>query len=244
MSGDNKVAEEKGQGEKAGSRWRELYQAEDYWAIWLGLAIIAIGLLVFLPRPPNGMDETIRQSDDTMKREAEAAPFRTMAWYRASDAKGRLKATSGDLAGTIKKYTGKPHGWTANPLDAFVVTDARLAQKNAKAQARSDAVKHKANNLEAESLAARKAAEADVKNEELGEKAASAEKKWEEAKIEASEKATLQEKHDAAKERADHLEAEAEAAEQAAREAGFKNDALNKKATAAIADTYREESLK
>ena len=50
MSEDNRAAEKEETGGEGGSRWRELYKTEDYWAIWLGLAIIAVGLLVFLPR--------------------------------------------------------------------------------------------------------------------------------------------------------------------------------------------------
>ena len=122
----NAAEQEPGKGE-AGSRWSELYKTEDYWAIWLGLAIIAIGLLIFLPRPPEGMHETIEKSNATMAREAEAAPFRTIAWYQAGDAKQKLKATGNDLAGTIAKFVGKPHGWKRNPAEAFVVTEARPA---------------------------------------------------------------------------------------------------------------------
>ena len=112
--------ESKGEG---GSRWREVYRTEDYWAIWLGLAIIAVGLLVFLTRPPEGMNETIQQSNATMAAEADAVPFRTVAWYQANDAKQKLKATGSDLAGIIGKFVGKPHGWKSNPAEAFVVGD-------------------------------------------------------------------------------------------------------------------------
>ena len=98
------------------SRWGELFRTEDYWAIWLGLTIIAIGLIIFLPNPPDGMTETIEKSNATMAAEAKAAPFRTVAWHKADDAKKKLKATGSELAGTIKKYTGKPHGWKTNPI--------------------------------------------------------------------------------------------------------------------------------
>ncbi|MFH1923272.1 MAG: putative sulfate exporter family transporter [Planctomycetota bacterium] len=176
MSEDNHASQQEEGAAEGGSRWRELHTTEDYWAIWLGLAIIVIGLLVFLLRPPEGMKETIEESNATMAKEAEGAPFSTVAWYRARDAKEKLKATSGDLPAAIKKYLGKPHGWTTNPIEAFVVTDARAAEK----------------------------------------------------------KATAQGKHDAAKENADKLKAEAQAAEDEARAAGFKDNALNDRAETAI----------
>ena len=46
--------------QEEGSRWRELYRTDDYWAIWLGLAIIAAGLIIFLPHPPENMDKPSR----------------------------------------------------------------------------------------------------------------------------------------------------------------------------------------
>ena len=36
----------------ARSQLSDLWKKEDYWAIWLGFIILAVGLLIFLPRPP------------------------------------------------------------------------------------------------------------------------------------------------------------------------------------------------
>ena len=166
-----------------GSRWRELFKTEDYWAIWLGLAIIAAGLLVFLSCPPEGMKETIDQSNATMAREADEAPFRTVTWYKAEDAKKKLKATSGDLAKVISSYTGKPHGWKSNPLESFVVNDELAAQKKASAQAKYDAASEKAGQLEAEAQTADDAArEAGFNDVALNDRAAAAVDQWRNAK--------------------------------------------------------------
>ncbi len=179
QSDDERGTEQDEGSAEQGSRWRELYKTEDYWAIWLGLAIIAIGLFIFLPRGPEGMKETIERSNATMAAEAEAAPFRTLAWYRASDAKKKLKATSSDLAKTIKNYTGKPHGWTTNPIEAFVVTDARAAEKKAGAQKKYDAARKESEAAEAEAKAAESAARAAAfKDIALNEAAAAAIAKW------------------------------------------------------------------
>ena len=147
-------------GRESPSRWRELYKTEDYWAIWLGLAIIAAGLLIFLPRPPANMEATIEASNATMAQQAEGAPFKTVAWYDASDAKKKLKATSGDVPKAIAPYLGKPHKWTTNPFDAFVVTEERAAEKKASAQKKSDAAKAKAGSLKGVAQAAEEAARA------------------------------------------------------------------------------------
>ena len=78
---EGKQAEDhKDGGSESGSRWCELYKTEDYWAIWLGLAIILVGLFVFMSHPPDGMEETIRESNATMAKEAaapQAVPRRT-----------------------------------------------------------------------------------------------------------------------------------------------------------------------
>ena len=179
MSNDAQAAERVEGQVEGGSRWRELYKTEDYWAIWLGLAIIVIGLLIFLPRPPEGMEETIEASNATMAKEAEEAPFRTVAWYRANDAKLKLKATGSDAAATINKYTGKPHGWKANPIESFVVTDELAAEKKAGAQEKYDAEKEKAGKLEAEAKQAEdEARAAGFKDAELNEEATAAIAKW------------------------------------------------------------------
>ncbi len=187
MPADEPAASEVEDRSAGGSRWRELYQTEDYWSIWLGLAIIAFGLLVFLPRPPEGMRATIQQSNATMAGEAESAPFRTIAWHQASDAKQKLKATGSDLAGTIKKYTGKPHGWTTNPIEAFVVTEARAGEKKASAQAKYDTAQAKAAQLKVDAQAAEAAARnAGFEEETLNDTAAAAIAKWRAAKRDAS----------------------------------------------------------
>ena len=179
MSDDEQATGPEASKVESSSRWREVYQTEDYWAIWLGLVIIVIGSLVYFPRPPQGMDEAFREANATMAREAEGAPFRTVAWYLASDAKKKFKATSGDLAKTISPYTGKPHGWKANPLDAFVVSDAKAADKKAGAEKKYDAAKQKAAALEAEARAAEDAAKtAGFQDKTLNEEAETAIENW------------------------------------------------------------------
>jgi len=89
----------------------------------LGFILIGVALLVFLPRPPEGMREKIDAANAVLQAEAEAAPYRTIAWYKANDAKGEIKATSEDYAKTIDKWLQQPHGWKHNPLEAFDVSE-------------------------------------------------------------------------------------------------------------------------
>ena len=171
----------------SGSRWRELYRTEDYWAIWLALAIIGIGLAVFLPRPPERMAEVIGESNAILAEEAREAPFRTIAWYGAHDAKRKLKATSGEAGKTIKSYVGKPLGWRSNPLEAFVVSDSLAEEKRAGAGERHETAKVEAEERKAEAQAAEEAARAaGFEDAELNERAAAAIASWRAARRSAS----------------------------------------------------------
>lgn len=187
MAEDNQAVEQGDPRDQSGSRWRELYTTEDYWAIWLGLAIIAAGLLIFLPRAPEGMESTIRASNATMAEEAETAPFRTVAWFKAYDAKQKLKATGGDLPEALASLVGKPHGWSDDPTTSFVMNEAQAAEKRAAAQEKYDAAREKADKLLAEARAAEEAARAaDFQDDALNEKAKTAIAAWRGAKSAAS----------------------------------------------------------
>jgi len=187
MSDDKQASEQKEDQGKTGSRWSELYKTEDYWAIWLGLAIIGVGLAIFLPRAPEGMDAKIRESNAAMEKEADEATFKTIAWYKASDAKKKIKATSGDLPKAIKKYTSKPHGWKTNPIEAFVVGEARADEKKAAAEAKLKTAEEELTKLETEAQAAEGAArEAKFNDNKKNEDAVAAITKWRNAKPEVS----------------------------------------------------------
>ncbi len=125
------------------SRWKELWTTEDYWAIWLGVLVVLAGLLIFLPRPPDGMQSTIDESNVVLAREDAAAPFRTIAWFEASDAKAGVKGTSQGFAKAIANFLAKPHGWKSNPLESLVMSEARAAEKKAAAWTNYDSAKEK-----------------------------------------------------------------------------------------------------
>ncbi|MBU2646339.1 YeiH family protein [bacterium] len=135
--------------------WSELWKKEDWWAVWLGFLLLVIGLIIYVPRGPAGMDEKIAAANATLKVESERAPFRTIAWFKASDAKGKLKATDSSAGKTIKVYTTKPHGWSSNPLDAFFMSKSKAAAKAEKAASGYEKAKEK----EAAMLDTAKAAE-------------------------------------------------------------------------------------
>ncbi len=141
--------------DRATSSISDLWKKEDYWAIWLGFTILILGLLIFMPQKPEGMTEKIAKANATLKAESEKAPFKTIAWYQAVDAKKKLRATGSSIGKTIKTFTDKPHGWKTNPVDSFVKSKAAADAANEKSMPKYDAAKAK----EAEALAAAQAAE-------------------------------------------------------------------------------------
>jgi len=138
----------------------DLWKKEDYWAIWLGFAILIVGAFIFLPAKLDGMEETFAKSNAIMAAEAERAPFKTVAWYKAQDAKAHFKGSSLPIAKDIKAFLAHPGGWSTNPLDSLVLTKEQAEAKSEKGKPGFE----KAKAAEAEALAAaleaEKAAEA------------------------------------------------------------------------------------
>ena len=133
----------------------DLWKKEDYWAIWLGFAILVVGMIIFFPRGPEGMEEKIDAANAILQAEAERAPFKTIAWYKASDSKKKHKATGSSIGKSIKRFTDKPHGWKSNPIQAFILTQEEADAKNAKALPKYE----KAKAAEEAAMASAKAAE-------------------------------------------------------------------------------------
>ncbi|SIN70985.1 YeiH family protein [Halodesulfovibrio marinisediminis] len=172
--------------DKGQASWSDLIKLEDYWAIWLGFAILIIGLIIYLPNEPKNLRATIAASNAIMQAESNIAPFKTIEYYKAADAKG-IKATSSPFAKTIKKFQSKPHGWSTNVLDAFFMDNARANAKKVKATAKYEKAKKAADeSLAAATIAQTAAGEANYSNAELNQKASDAISDWRNKKFAAS----------------------------------------------------------
>jgi uncharacterized integral membrane protein (TIGR00698 family) len=97
---------------------RDLYKKEDWMAVWMGFLLLIIGLLIYLPRPPEKAAE-IPKYNATMKEEAAKVPFKTIEWHNASSAKRGVRATNQDFAKTIQNFLSAPSDWNTNPIDAL-----------------------------------------------------------------------------------------------------------------------------
>ncbi len=174
MSQDSNVVVDKGV-----SSWSDLWTKEDYWAIWLGFFIIGLAFFLYFNfAPVDEFREKIAKQNAVMESEAARAPFKTLAWYEAQGAKSKLKASGGAVGKFISHWTKRPGSWKTNPLDAFIMTQARADKLNAAGQGKYEAAKAKT----AEALVIAKASEAaaaavnfqsdtlnDVAKEKIGE---------------------------------------------------------------------------
>jgi uncharacterized membrane protein YadS len=167
--------------------WSDLIKKEDYWAIWIGLGLILAALIIYLPRPPEGMDAKIGEANRIMEAELEAAPFKTMAWHNAKDEKASIKAASESHGKAIKKFFGKTHGWSSNPLEAFYMSEEEAAGKKAAAMEKYNTNKAEADSLkEVARTVENLAREAAFSDENLNADADDAIEKWQTANSAAS----------------------------------------------------------
>jgi uncharacterized membrane protein YadS len=172
--------------DKAETRLSDLWKKEDYWAIWLGFALIIAGMLIFLPNPPEKMTETIAQANEVLAAEAARAPFKTVAYYQAVDAKHKLKGDSGGFGKTLKGYLGKTKGWSSNPVEAFYLSPEAAKAKSEKGVAKYEEAKAKLGEALTRAQASEdEAAAALFKDEALNDKAKGDISAWRNAKLKA-----------------------------------------------------------
>jgi uncharacterized membrane protein YadS len=158
---------------QAKSSFSDLWQIEDYWAIWLGFLLLILGAVLFFPRGPANMEQTIAQANATLEAESQGAPFKTTAWYQA------LKATSSPLGNKIKGFTSKPKKWVVNPLNAFFMGEEAAGTARKKAMAKYEVAREKeAAALERAKAAEEAASAAGFQDESLNAEAAKAVDVW------------------------------------------------------------------
>ena len=160
----------------------DFWKKEDYWAIWIGFAILIVGMLIYFNSAPKDMDQKIAKANKIMTAEEAKAPFKTIAWFKAADSKKKLKANSSPIGKTLKSFMSKPGKWSGNPLDSFFMSSEAAKAKAAKAKPKYDKA------LAAEKVALAKAqtaeeaaAKAQFKDEKLNAAAQAEIYKWRDA---------------------------------------------------------------
>ena len=170
--------------EKASFRLVHFINKEDSWAVWIGFFLLAVALLIYLPRTPERAEQAVAGANAVMEQESESAPFRTVRWYEAFDRKQGVKATKEPFSKTIQKWLATPHGWTSNPVKSFVLTDDQAAGKAASVEERYAAARAATEQAKAEAIAAQQAAaEAGYNNVQLNDDAKAAIRNWRDTRV-------------------------------------------------------------
>jgi uncharacterized membrane protein YadS len=128
--GKSGVVTDKGKGSIS-----DLWKKEDYWAIWLGFAILIVGALIYFPMGDSyqfkdkktkeiktAHPATLFEEKNAIVAEEKKNPFPTVAFYEAKDKKKKMQAKSSTIGSAISKWTGKPKKWTSNPLTSFYMS--------------------------------------------------------------------------------------------------------------------------
>lgn len=167
--------------------WSELWKKEDWWAIWLGLFILLMGVIVYFPHT-GAMQKKLADIEAKYSQEAtKTTKFKTIGWYQLNDAKSGVKVKDIAAGKWMSTFSKKPHGWKSNPVDAFIMGKETADAKKASAVEKYEAAKAKEETL----LAAAKAAEAQAQaagfnNLSLNEAAKSAIADWRNGHLKAS----------------------------------------------------------
>lgn len=65
--------------------------------------------------------------------ELAVAPFKTIAWHKAQDDKGKLKGTSTTFVKFAIHWTKPPGSWKTNPVDSLIRSESQAKALNDKA---------------------------------------------------------------------------------------------------------------
>ena len=179
LSGNSQVVKDVGKWE-----WSEMWKKEDWWAIWLGFAILVAGMLIYFPQSGNLKEKLMAAETEYAQDANRTQAFKTIAWYELSDAKSKIKANSSSIGKWLSSVTKKTHGWTSNPLDGFFMSQEQADAKKAKAQEKYEKAKIKTSGLFAAAVAAETVAEvAGFKSQTLNDLAEKAIQQWRNAKF-------------------------------------------------------------
>ena len=111
---------------------------EDYWAIWLGLIIAFLGTwILFFSQQPD-FEKKFTELNQILETEKNKAPFKTIAYYDAVEAKGNLKASNSSLAKSVANFMAKPKRWSGSPVSSLYMSQADADAKNVAAKGKAD----------------------------------------------------------------------------------------------------------
>lgn len=163
---------------------RVSFRSEDYMAIWIGLFLLFVGMLIFFPNPPADLDSKIAKNVAIIEKEKDRAPFKTVAAYEAEDALAKLRARDVEPGKTISSYLVTTSRWKDNPIQAFYLSEEEAKQRAEKVKPKREAAEAKKKEAKQKAIEAEaKAAESNFADPALNEAAKKAIEEWRAIKV-------------------------------------------------------------
>ena len=97
--------------DRAKSSWSDLWKKEDYWAIWVGLAIAFFAMFLILPSKSDFVQKIQAQNDIISVEKAK--PYDTVALVEAKKAKKAIMGGSLPAMKEFKSYFATPKNGAA-----------------------------------------------------------------------------------------------------------------------------------
>lgn len=155
-------------------------RSEDFHSIFLGVLILAAGLLAYFLSGYNTLEKQQSELVTTLEKAASESPgLKTVGWYDAYD---QLQAIQGNKTGIgpfLKKLTDKPGSWKSDPLESMQLSDGKAAAVRDKTEAAFLTWQSEVSSLKEEAMIAeREAAEAQFSDQSKNQKAVDAINIW------------------------------------------------------------------
>lgn len=115
--------------DRAKSSWSDLWKKEDYWAIWVGVAIVLLSIFMILPAKSEFIQK-IQTQNEIIAIEKEK-PYETVALIEAKKAKKAVMGGALPAMKEFKSYFATPKKWNGNILDSMVLSQAQADKENA-----------------------------------------------------------------------------------------------------------------
>ncbi len=132
--------------DKAKSSWSDLWKKEDYWAIWIGFFVIAIGYFYFMQGFKAEYVEKFDSYQAIIDQES-SKPFESIALVEAKADMKALQAKGEPGPKSLLAVFKTPNKWSSNPLTALYLSEAQAESMNASKKANVDELKKKAEAL-------------------------------------------------------------------------------------------------
>lgn len=152
--------------DKAKSSWSDLWTKEDYWAIWVGVAIVLLAIFLILPSKSEFIQKI--EAQNAIIENEKANPYPTIALIEAKKAKKAITGGALPAMKELKSYFATPKKWSSNILDSMMLSKEQADAINAKLLPALEAKKVEATAAyEAATIADNLAREANFENDEL-----------------------------------------------------------------------------